>query len=71
MLPSTIKRTRVLMYSVQFSGPTLTTFGLSQQILIAMLSMKFHGCPPLGAALTIQRDGHETNGGLSRLCERV
>jgi hypothetical protein len=71
MLPSTIKRTRVLMYSVQLSGPALATFGLSGQIFMAKLSMKFHGCPLLGAALKIQRDGHETNGGLSRLCERV
>jgi hypothetical protein len=71
MLPATIKRTQVLMYSVQFSGPTLATFGLSRQILIALLSMKFHGCLPVGAALTIQTDGHETNGRLSRLCERV
>jgi len=26
---------------------------------------------PVGAALTIQTDGHETNRRLSRLCERV
>ena len=49
ILPSTIKRTRVLMHSVQFSGPTLATFGLSRQILIAMLSVKFQVCPPSGS----------------------